>query len=68
MFSDVPELLRLARTLDAWTDELLAYFSTGGLSNGPTEAINLLIKRIERVGSGQAVRCMLPAPRVVILR
>jgi len=51
-FSEVPELLRLARTLDAWRDELLAYFSTGGLSNGPTEAINLLIKRIKRVGFG----------------
>jgi transposase len=51
-FSEVPELLRLARTLDTWTDELLAYFTTGGLSNGPTEAINLLIKRIKRVGFG----------------
>jgi transposase len=52
VFSDVPELLRLARTLDAWTGELLAYFTTGGVSNGPTEAINLLIKRIKRVGFG----------------
>jgi transposase len=51
-FSDVPELLRLARTLDAWAGELLAYFTTGGVSNGPTEAINLLIKRIKRVGFG----------------
>jgi transposase len=52
VFSDVPELLRLARTLDAWQEELLAYFTTSGLSNGPTEAINLLIKRIKRVGFG----------------
>ena len=52
VFSDIPELLRLARTLDAWTEELLAYFTTGGISNGPTEAINLLIKRIKRVGFG----------------
>ncbi|HEY3477295.1 MAG TPA: ISL3 family transposase [Streptomyces sp.] len=52
VFSEVPELLRLARTLDAWTEELLAYFTTGGISNGPTEAINLLIKRIKRVGFG----------------
>jgi transposase len=37
VFSDIPELLRLARTLDAWTEELLAYFTTGGISNGPTE-------------------------------
>ena len=32
---EIPELLRLARTLDAWREELLAYFDTGGVSNGP---------------------------------
>jgi len=52
IYSHVPELLRLARTLHAWTEELLAYFSTGGVSNGPTEAMNLLIKKIKRVGRG----------------
>ncbi len=53
--SDVPELLRLARTLDAWTEELLAYWtSTGrrGVSNGPTEATNALIQKVKRVGHG----------------
>ena len=45
----VPELHRLARTIDSWRSELLAYFDTGGVSNGPTEAINLLIKKIKRV-------------------
>jgi Transposase len=30
----------------------LAYFDTGGVSNGPTEAINGLIKKIKRVGHG----------------
>jgi len=49
---EIPELLRLARTLDAWREELLAYFDTGGVSNGPTEAINGLIKKIKRVGHG----------------
>jgi transposase len=49
---EIPELLRLARTLDAWRDELLAYFDTGGVSNGPTEAVNGLIKKIKRVGHG----------------
>jgi hypothetical protein len=34
----VPELQRLARTLDSWHDELLAYFDTNGISNGPTES------------------------------
>jgi transposase len=46
------QALRLAHTLDAWCEELLAYFTTDGVSNGPTEAINLLIKRIKRVGFG----------------
>lgn len=50
VFSDIPELLRLPRTLDSWQPELLAYFTTGGI--GPTEAVNLLIKRIKRVGFG----------------
>jgi hypothetical protein len=48
----VPELHRLARTIDAWRNELLAYFDTGGISNGPTEAMNLLIKKIKRTGHG----------------
>lgn len=44
VYFDVPELLRLARTLDAWTEGLLPYFTTGEVSNEPTEAMNLLIK------------------------
>lgn len=31
----VPEVARLGRTLRAWRTELLAYFDTGGASNGP---------------------------------
>jgi transposase len=50
--ANIPELTRLARTIDSWHTELLAYFDTAGLSNGPTEAINLLIKKIKRVGHG----------------
>lgn len=50
--SQVPELHRLARTIDSWREEFLAYFDTGGVSNGPTEATNLLIKKIKRVGHG----------------
>jgi transposase len=49
---EIPELVRLARTLDAWRGELLAYFDTGGVSNGPTEAVNGLIKKVKRVGHG----------------
>ncbi len=49
--SDFPELLRLAGTLDAWRQELLAAFTTGQprVSNGPTEAVNALIKKVKRV-------------------
>ena len=50
--SHVPELGRLARTIITWRDEFLAYFTTGRISNGPTEAVNLLIKKILRVGHG----------------
>jgi transposase len=50
--SEVPELHRLARTIDSWREELLAYFDTAGISNGPTEAMNLLIKKTKRTGHG----------------
>jgi transposase len=42
---EVAELSRLARTVRAWENEVLAFHATGGCSNGPTEAVNLLIKR-----------------------
>ncbi len=32
--------------------ELLAYFATDGVSNEPTEAINLAAKKIKSVGHG----------------
>jgi len=53
--SEAPELLRLARTLDAWRPELLAAFTPSGrcpASNGPTEAVNMLIKKIKQIGHG----------------
>jgi transposase len=48
----VAELSRLARTVRAWEAEILAFHTTGGCSNGPTEAMNLLIKKVKRVGHG----------------
>jgi transposase len=48
----VPELSRLARTVRAWEAEILAWHDTGGCSNAPTEALNLLIKKVKRVGHG----------------
>ena len=46
------ELSRLARTVGAWEAEILAWHRTAGCSNGPTEAIDLLIKKVKRVGHG----------------
>ena len=48
----IPELSRLARTIRAWEAEVLAFHTTDGCSNGATEAMNLLIKKIKRVGHG----------------
>jgi transposase len=49
--SAVPEVRRLGRTLARWRKEILAHHATGA-SNGPTEALNLLIKKVKRVGHG----------------
>ena len=48
----VAELSRLARTVRAWEAEVLAFHRIDGCSNGPTEAVNLLIKKIKRGGHG----------------
>jgi transposase len=47
-----PELSRLARTVKVWEAEILAFHTADGCSNGPTEAVNLLIKKVKRVGHG----------------
>jgi transposase len=36
----------------AWEGEILAFHVTNGCSNGPTEAMNLLIKKVKGVGHG----------------
>ena len=48
----VPEVARLGRTLRSWRAQVLAYFDTAGLSNGGTEAINLLIEKARRLAHG----------------
>jgi transposase len=48
----VAELSRLACTIKAGEAEVLAWHATKGCSNGPTEAVNLLIKKVKRVGHG----------------
>ena len=46
-----PEIQKLGRTLQAWFDKI-ANFHLARVSNGPTEALNNLIKRIKRIGFG----------------
>ena len=46
-----PEIQRLGRTLRTWFDKL-CNFHLARVSNGPTESLNNLIKRIKRVGFG----------------
>jgi transposase len=49
--SPVPEVRTLGRTLGKWFNEILARFDTGA-SNGPTEGLNLCIKKVKRAGHG----------------
>jgi transposase len=62
----VAELSRLARTVRAWEAEILAWHVSDGCFNGPTEAVNLLIKKIKRVGLPQLHQ--LPAAAAIALR
>jgi transposase len=48
----IPEIARLGRTLPAWKAQILAYFATHGVSNGGTEAINLIIEMVRRLAHG----------------
>jgi len=47
----VDEVASLGRTLARWRQEILAHHTTGA-SNGPTEGLNLLIKKVKRAGHG----------------
>jgi len=46
-----PELQRLARTFTNWKEEITNWLEAR-VSNGPTEALNNLIKRVKRAGYG----------------
>ena len=48
---DVEEIRSLGNTLASWREEILAHHRTGA-SNGPTEGLNLCVKRIKRCGHG----------------
>ena len=61
-----PEVRRLGRTISRWRDQILARHLSH-VSNGPTEAVNNLAKRIKRVAFGltnfahHRIRCLLYA-------
>jgi transposase len=48
---DVAEIRTLGHTLERWRTEILAHHDTGA-SNGPTEGLNLLVKKIKRCWHG----------------
>jgi transposase len=48
---DVPEIVSLGHTLKSWRQEILAHHTTGA-SNGPTEGLNLCVKKVKRCGHG----------------
>jgi transposase len=48
---EVPEIVSLGKTLRRWRPEILARHDTGA-SNGPTEGLNLCVKKVKRCGHG----------------
>ncbi len=48
---EVAEIRLLGNTLASWRTEILARHTTGA-SNGPTEGLNLLVKKVKRAGHG----------------
>ena len=48
----IPEIARLGRTLRAWKEQFLAYFTTGRANNGGTEALNGIIELHRRIARG----------------
>ncbi len=48
---DVAEVRSLGKTLASWRTEILAHHDTGA-SNGPTEGLNLCVKKVKRCGHG----------------
>lgn len=48
---DVAEIVSLGKTLQRWRPEILAHHATGA-SNGPTEGLNLCVKKVKRCGHG----------------
>jgi transposase len=53
-FPDCPihDVARLGRTLKMWKEHVLARFDTHRISNGGTEAVNLIIEKTRRIAHG----------------
>ncbi|WP_139057774.1 transposase, partial [Tsukamurella pseudospumae] len=49
--ADLPELTRLATTIEAWWPAILAFIDTG-ITNARTEGLNRLVKQVKRVACG----------------
>jgi len=49
--ADIPELTRLATTIETWWPAILAFLHTG-LTNARTEGLNRLVKQVKRVACG----------------
>jgi hypothetical protein len=67
---DVAEVTRLAKTIDRWRVELLAYFRTNRASSGPVEAVNGEIEQVDRIALNRPSRVgqeALSVPMVVPL-
>ena len=50
--ADTVEVVRLARTIDRWRPEILAYHTSGGASNGRVENLHMLAEKIRRNAHG----------------
>ena len=48
----IPEVARLGRTLRQWRSHVLARFDTHRISNGGTEAVNLIVEKTRRLAHG----------------
>ena len=48
---EVEEIRSLGKTLKRWRTEILNHHRTGA-SNGPTEGLNLCVKKVKRCGHG----------------
>ncbi len=49
--AEAKEVRGMARTLKRWRSQILAWHTTGA-TNGPTEGLNSIIKKVKRVGAG----------------